>query len=115
MLYLEKFKNDAFHTCLKYKNGLLAIHSLGESMCSTSRIAVHRCGLVFKRRPTQELLEALNGLREYPPVGLSYAQQVNGVRVVVERFADRQLAANCQNPFQFELYSKRTDCLEKTK
>jgi hypothetical protein len=115
MQYLEKFKNDAFHTCLRFKNGLLEIHSLGEYMCSTRRVAVHRCALVFRRHPSQELLDTLNGLREYSPVGLSYAQQVNGVRVVVERFADRKSAVCCQNPFQFELYSKRTECVEKPK
>lgn len=105
MLAHEKFKNSVFHLSLKHKNGLVAIFHIGEKVDTTKRLAIHRCAVVFNRSPSSLLLDELSQLGNYDPTGSRYSSDINGIKMVIERFTDKATFQDIQNPFKFALHS----------
>jgi hypothetical protein len=106
LLAHDKFKTDAFHLCLKHGNRLVSIFHLGERVNTSKRIAEHRCALVFQKNPNSELIEALNGLRCYEASDTIYANDIDGIRMIPERFSTARTYQKNQNPFDFALLLK---------
>ena len=101
----DKFKTDAFHVCLKHGNRLVSIFHLGERVNTTKRIAEHRCALVFAKQPNDDLINALRNMRNYDASETIYANDIDGIRMVVERFSTTRIFDKNQNPFDFALLS----------
>lgn len=106
LLAHDRFKTDAFHLCLKHGNKLVSIFHLGERVNTNKRLAEHRCALVFVKPPSSELVDALNNLRNYEAVDTIYANDIDGIRMLVERFSTARLYEKNQNPFDFALFLK---------
>jgi hypothetical protein len=105
MLAHDKFKNAVFHLSLKHKNGLIAIFHIGEKVDTTKRLATHRCAVVFNRPPSTMLLDELAQLGNFEPTGSRYSCDINGIKMVIERFTDKATFEQIQNPFKFALHS----------
>lgn len=101
MICTEAFKENLFHIGLKHHNKVHALISLGESIDTVKRLAVHRYAIVFARRPGPAQLEETTRFKSYRPDGLLYASDVDHVEFRIERSATRSEFNLNQNPFSF--------------
>ena len=101
----DKFKADIYHLANKHQNKLLGVFYLAERIDTTRRLATIECAIVLRQLPACSLLQEISNLSIYDPIGNIFAADVHGIKLLVNRIADKELFAQIQNPYFFELYS----------